>query len=265
MDFKIGELADILGVTREAIRHYERVGVIRPRRIKGNNYRVYSVSDVEHLLETKYLQSIGYSLDKSKEYLNLQDQASTAQQLADYKDKLRHRIEFLEFAIRTMERSIFYAEKAANIKEVCFLDTRPEFLRISVFGEKTTPEMGKLRKAWVAAMPWVSCSPLFRIREQDVLYEKGLCILKEAAERLSLSVNDSVEHYPARPSIYSLIDFDESPALSLDLFDHIMQFANKNNYTIDQDDNIIGRVYDLINGKGKKRVYYEVWIPVKKN
>ena len=34
MIYKIGDIAKVMGVTTEAIRHYERMGLIKPERIR---------------------------------------------------------------------------------------------------------------------------------------------------------------------------------------------------------------------------------------
>lgn len=60
---KIGELAELAGVSPKALRVYEKMGIIKPVKIdEENGYRYYSanqVKDVESLLEWK---DMGFSL-----------------------------------------------------------------------------------------------------------------------------------------------------------------------------------------------------------
>lgn len=62
MHYKIGEVANILGITTEAIRYYESQGVITPIKYKKSNYRYYSKWDIELFIRARCLRSYGYSI-----------------------------------------------------------------------------------------------------------------------------------------------------------------------------------------------------------
>jgi DNA-binding transcriptional MerR regulator len=61
---KIGEVAALSGVGVEALRFYERAGLIdRPRRTEGG-YRLYEADVLERLAFVKRAQVLGFSLDE---------------------------------------------------------------------------------------------------------------------------------------------------------------------------------------------------------
>jgi DNA-binding transcriptional MerR regulator len=67
---RIGEVARESGVGVEALRFYERRGLLgRPRRT-GSNYRVYDEEVLERLAFIKRAQAIGFSLDEISEILD---------------------------------------------------------------------------------------------------------------------------------------------------------------------------------------------------
>lgn len=71
----IGELAARTGTTPEAIRYYERVGVLSPPERHGaGRYRRYGPSDVERLGFVRRARELGFSLDEVRELLGLADQ-----------------------------------------------------------------------------------------------------------------------------------------------------------------------------------------------
>ena len=50
----IGEIADFFGISRKAIRLYEKKGIIKPVKVDAaNGYRYYSAEQVQQLLEKK--------------------------------------------------------------------------------------------------------------------------------------------------------------------------------------------------------------------
>lgn len=71
----IGELAARTGTTPEAIRYYERVGVLSPPERRGaGRYRHYGPADVERLGFVRRARGLGFSLDEVRELLGIADQ-----------------------------------------------------------------------------------------------------------------------------------------------------------------------------------------------
>ena len=62
-------LCDIFGITRETLRHYERVGLLNPYINPDNGYREYSYWDVGALIDALKYRSLGFSLADAKDAL----------------------------------------------------------------------------------------------------------------------------------------------------------------------------------------------------
>lgn len=63
----IGEIADFYGVSRKAMRLYEKKGIIKPVKVDpANGYRYYSAEQVQQLNALLELKSLGFSLDEIK-------------------------------------------------------------------------------------------------------------------------------------------------------------------------------------------------------
>lgn len=71
----IGELAALTGTTPEAIRYYERVGVL-PLPVRGGagRYRRYGGTDVERLNFVRRARELSFSLDEVRGLLGFADQ-----------------------------------------------------------------------------------------------------------------------------------------------------------------------------------------------
>ncbi len=70
---KIGELARATGCTVEAVRHYEREGLIAPAPRSGGNYRVYGGDAVERLHFIRRCRSLDMTLPEVRELLAARD------------------------------------------------------------------------------------------------------------------------------------------------------------------------------------------------
>ncbi|GGW70632.1 putative thiol-specific antioxidant related protein/Peroxidoxin BcpB [Streptomyces lucensis JCM 4490] len=64
----IGELARRSGVTTKAVRYYESLGLITPRRL-GNGYRDYTEDDVRLVREIKALHRMGIPVERTRPFL----------------------------------------------------------------------------------------------------------------------------------------------------------------------------------------------------
>lgn len=62
----IGEAAELLGITPKAIRHYEKLGLLKKPGRSESGYRLYTAGDLLRLHQIKRLQSLGLSLKRIK-------------------------------------------------------------------------------------------------------------------------------------------------------------------------------------------------------
>lgn len=60
--YKIGEAARLLGLSTEALRYYERKGLIVPHKDSVSNYRYFDASQINHLLNMQKYQKLGFTL-----------------------------------------------------------------------------------------------------------------------------------------------------------------------------------------------------------
>jgi len=99
---RIGDVAARSGVTRDAVRFYERSGLLgEPGRTKSR-HRVYDAGTLERIRLVRQLQNCGLTIGDIKEILFLRDadRPVASKRLTDI---LRARLNFLEERITAME------------------------------------------------------------------------------------------------------------------------------------------------------------------
>lgn len=69
----IGELAKTAGITKDSIRHYMDVGLLKPaaRRAGHRTYNDFSQQDIERLKWVSLGKSLGFTLSEIKPYLDM--------------------------------------------------------------------------------------------------------------------------------------------------------------------------------------------------
>jgi DNA-binding transcriptional MerR regulator len=104
--YKVHEFARLAGVTVRALHHYDRLGLLRPRRT-GAGYRLYSESDLDRLQEIVALKSLGLRLNQIKLVLD-RDASPLPDALRFHRGELEEKRRRLDCAIAAIEK----AEKA---------------------------------------------------------------------------------------------------------------------------------------------------------
>lgn len=68
---KIGEIAQLVGLTPKAIRFYESAHLISPPHRQENGYRAYTQLHLQTLKLIKRAREVGFSLDECRTLINL--------------------------------------------------------------------------------------------------------------------------------------------------------------------------------------------------
>ena len=89
MDYSIRDVSEILNLSREMIRYYEKNGVISPRRNDENSYRSYSIFDIFMLLDTLQYRSWGIQIKGIQDLRQEDFLQKSRQQLRLYREQLR--------------------------------------------------------------------------------------------------------------------------------------------------------------------------------
>lgn len=127
----IGEIADFFGISRKAIRLYEKKGIIKPVKVDvTNGYRYYSAEQVQQLNALLELKALGFSLDEIK-------------MIIDGKKEKAALLEMLEKKRQAWQEAM----SMAKYKEEC-LDNIIDNVQGSGATEKIT-EMTEEERAWL--------------------------------------------------------------------------------------------------------------------
>ena len=106
-----GTLADLAGVSRDTLRHYERKGVL-PRALRGQNgYRQYPPEALQRVQLIRRALSVGFTLDELARVLKVRDAGGApceevrrlaTQKLLDVQDQIRELSELRDDLQKTL-------------------------------------------------------------------------------------------------------------------------------------------------------------------
>ncbi len=70
MEYTIGKLAGLSGLTTRTLRYYDQIGLLKPSKIRSNGYRIYTESDVDRLQQILFFRILKISPETIRSILD---------------------------------------------------------------------------------------------------------------------------------------------------------------------------------------------------
>ena len=127
--FSIGETAKIVNMTSEALRHYDRIGLVHAKRREGSGkYRCYSREDIVRLNTIHALHQMDLSLQEIRDVLDYDDLRRVVDFLAEAEKKADRKIAELQYSkekIRLARESYEKNLRAVQSRPSCYTQAFP--------------------------------------------------------------------------------------------------------------------------------------------
>ena len=96
--FSVGEAAQAAHMTSETLRHYDRIGLVKPsKKDEWTNYRYYTEQDIVRLNTVRALQLMDLPLKEIKQVLEYDDLEKIVDFLARAEEKADEKIAALQY------------------------------------------------------------------------------------------------------------------------------------------------------------------------
>lgn len=70
---KIGEVAELTGLSIRTLRHYDEIGLVQPSGHTAGGFRLYTDADIDRLLLVRRMKPLGFSLERMSQFLQAAD------------------------------------------------------------------------------------------------------------------------------------------------------------------------------------------------
>lgn len=270
MEYKIGEVSNILNIPIDTLRYYEKKNIVHPKKSANNNYRFYDAWEINYLIECKKFRSYDFSLSEVEDILYHDS-------LTKFMDKIDDRQSYFEERLKyytlLMEKNQEYQHSLHSIKKnlwECTLTEHPEiyyFIHRYNYTYKSKDQFGDFFDIWLGYFPFVET--IIEIQEEAILNRDhcnehgwGFAIKKRYADAFQIPLNEKIKHVESVKSVYTVICAGDKGSFSLQLLDKAMSFIEKHGYKLSGTitGNLLARVHEP---DGYQR-YIEVWLPVTK-
>ena len=105
MEYAINKLAKMAGVSTRTLRYYDDCGLLCPRRVSSNGYRVYGQAEIDRLQQILYYRELGVGLTEISRILAMKDFDGLAA-LESHREALIAKRKQIDSLITNVEKSI---------------------------------------------------------------------------------------------------------------------------------------------------------------
>lgn len=269
MQYKIGDVARILGISTDLLRYYERKGVVTPTKDKQNDYRYYDAWDINFLIDCLWYKSFGFGIPQIAYMVSDCYHGDLLDMLAEKQDELKDLIHHQELLLRRISQHMEQVKRVKDQAGICDIAPCPEvicYLNRYDADYDNSNEMQKLSKQWLQYMPFLQRyfeMPLIPGETHAHHYAWGFSLEMEYVNEFSVPINPPVKHQPSVECIHSVFKSSGKDAFSPKHIDYLYDYASQNGYTVagDARGNLVCSVVDDGNLTG----FFEVWLPVSKD
>lgn len=133
----ITDLAKLKNITSETLRHYDRIGLLKPVEVIKGGRRMYSIRQYEKLGTILELKEMGMSLKEIQEYMNNRNVKKSTEILERYQQRLEAKVRELEDINETLKQKIEFLHSLEELpqEEEIFEENFPVRYAVS-FGER---------------------------------------------------------------------------------------------------------------------------------
>jgi len=108
----VSSLANKADVTADTVRHYVKLGLLRPDRLSGNGYKVFSKSDISRVQFIRNAKSLGFTLKEILEMFAMSKDGNSP--CPQVRDALQKHIEENRAKLNEMQAMQARMEKALS-------------------------------------------------------------------------------------------------------------------------------------------------------
>lgn len=268
MKYKIGTVARLLGVSPEALRLYERNGILVSDRGDGEHgYRYYSRLDITALTRARAYHQYGFSLKETEALINTDDVDFVCQHYEERANSLEEEIQRKQLTLDYLKRILVLLKQLPSEVWTIRLESSPGIYRLEFMeGDDLILETDELD----AFSNWAGLAPFSFPSQRNcwASLEQGedrsfsaLGILEADAKALGMPEFVRAGSYiPPSPSLYTVVDISEENSSCVQYLDHLKKYVRQHHISVAGDP--VCRTFLSMNKKEDYRRFRQVWLPI---
>lgn len=267
MKYKIGTVSKLLGISSEALRLYERSGILSTARDDTNGkYRLYSYLDITALMRARTYHNYGFSLKQTETLINTDDTEIVKKLYHERREEIKEELKRKQLLSAYMDKTIELIDSISCSLDKITVSERPamyrfEYARDNKFFIKSD--------SYSKFQFWVNLAPItFSALRNDW---EALCagkdvsvsamgITEEFAQQFGITQDDNIKYYPKCTCLYTVVKLTGEEANATDYLSALIEYVSAHNCKVCGD--CISRTFMSLNKREKYTRYRQIWLPI---
>lgn len=260
--YTIREVADLIGISTDAIRLYEKEGLVSPLRDPGNGYRYYGPDEIQHIMGIHLYRQLDVSIPEIRNIYSVSSLTDISNHFTSFINQTEQEIHKLQ---NKLEKLVFMKEHLETIQKghgTCSIQELPNLYMLF---------QQDFSKTLYENMKDVLTSPIFsfgnfcytlRTNETGTYSPHALeFAIREPMMKVCPlhEMTSSIKKIPACSCIYTVITAPDLNGVEWDL-SRIYRFAKEHNLAYSSEGYAF-YVYSLIK-EDMITDYYEIYLPI---
>ncbi len=269
MKYKIGTVARLLGVSPEALRLYERNGILKSSvKDAENGYRYYSRLDITALMRARAYHQYGFSMKETEALINSDDVAYVREEYESRALRLEEEIRRKQLILGCLKQASSLLDRIPSELWTIRRETCPGIFRLEFMkGDELilSPDQQELFPQWVAMAPFAfpsqrnSWKALLEGRDESY---SALGIMKEDAAALDMpGALQAGTYFPPSPCLYTVIEISAENSSCVQYLAHLKDYVNRHGIAAAGDP--VCRTFLSMNKRENYRRFRQVWLPIR--
>lgn len=265
MIYKIGDVANLLGISPEAIRNYEREGLIKPKKDEDSGYRYFNSWDMHILINTRQYRQFYYSIADIYEIFS-EDESEILNTVNKQEDIIQDIIFKNMILLRYLRKSKEVLREALDYIDKFKLVQSPGVYRIDIQnGYNLLPDKNviEIARSWIEMSPFYYSSAQFSeddIKDKVNRFSFGLCFEKEYFDLHHMKDNIYMKYAEPKHCLYTVFLSSTDEVLGLEKLESAFIYMKAKGLKHKGD--IFTRVLFTKKVEDKYINYHEAFIPI---
>ena len=274
MFYKIGTLAKRFGITTQAIRFYEKQGLLVSQ-YEDSTTRRYHIRNLKWLSSIRRYHEMGFGMKEIQKLFLCETPEAIKAQMDMHEEKLLAEIRERERMLAAVHRQKDDIERIERMLHTCILEPSPIlWLLIDQEGQHLdeAEEIKDVWENWIRELAFVYSAiivdPEAIVTNSELSGRRsGYCVDESIALKLNLKRNDRVKRFDHPLCIHTITQ--KAKGNKGNELHYILDYMNAHGLAFDGD--AVGRCLCKVGEVNcqddqviPSAIYYEYWIPVKK-
>lgn len=269
MKYKIGTVARLLGVSPEALRLYERNGILKSSvKDAENGYRYYSRLDITALMRARAYHQYGFSMKETEALINSDDVSYIQEEYRSREDRLEEEIRQKQMILGCLRQISALLDRIPSELWTIRRETCPGIFRLEFMkGEELilSPAQQELFPQWVAMAPFAfpsqrnSWSSLRNGRDESY---SALGVLEADAAAMNMpSALSAGSYFPPSSCLYTAVEISSENSSCAQYLSHLKDYVDRHGIEVAGDP--VCRTFLSMNKRENYRRFRQIWLPIR--